>query len=89
MVSTPRYQSTELSTDTLEDFQARTNLGKLRWSLLTRSGRLVASKEVAVLIEKGFKVASSGKFADGGGFTYLVTDFVSGVMFELIQLPSH
>ena len=46
-------------------------------------------KEVAVLIEKGVKVASSGKFVDGGGFAYLNTDKVGGVMFELTQWPSH
>ena len=45
-------------------------------------------KEVAKLVEKGFKVISSGKLVGGGGFAYLDTDKVGGIMFELIQRPS-
>ena len=44
-------------------------------------------KEVAKLEEKGFESISSGKFAEGGGFAYLDTDKVGGIMFELIQWP--
>ena len=46
-------------------------------------------KEVAKLVEKGFKVTSSVKFVGGGGVAYLDTDRVGGVMFELIQWPLH
>ena len=42
-------------------------------------------KEVDELVGKGFKVVSSGKFVGGGGFAYLDTDKVGGVLFELIQ----
>ena len=44
-------------------------------------------KEVAKLVEKGFKVISSGKFVGGGGFAYFDTGKVGGVLFELIQFP--
>ena len=44
-------------------------------------------KETTRLIEKGFKVISSGKFARGGGMTYFNTDRVGGVQLELIQWP--
>jgi len=44
-------------------------------------------KEVAKLVEKGFKVISNGKFVGGGGFAYFDTDKVGGVQFELIQWP--
>ena len=43
-------------------------------------------KETAKLLEKGFKVISSGKFV-GGGFAYFDTDKVGGVIFEMFQLP--
>jgi len=45
-------------------------------------------REVAKLIEKGFRVISSGKTTAGGGFAYLDTDKIGGVVFEIIQLPS-
>lgn len=45
-------------------------------------------KEMAKLIEKGFKVINSGKFLEGGGFAYFDTDEVGGTLFELIQYPS-
>ena len=44
-------------------------------------------KDVAKLVEKGFKVISSGKFVGGGGFAYFDTGKVGGVLFELIQFP--
>ena len=43
--------------------------------------------EVTRMVEKGFKVISSGKFEGGGGFAYFDTDKVGGVIFELFQLP--
>ena len=46
-------------------------------------------KEVAKLEKKGFKVISSGKYVDGGGFAYFDTDKVGGVLFELVQWPPH
>ena len=42
-------------------------------------------KEVSKLVEKGFKVISSGKRVGGGGFAYLDTGRVGGVIFELTQ----
>jgi methylmalonyl-CoA/ethylmalonyl-CoA epimerase len=44
-------------------------------------------KEVAKVMEKGFKPISTGKFPGGGGFAYFDTDKVGGVMFELIEWP--
>ena len=44
-------------------------------------------KEIARLEEKGFESISSGKFTEGGGFAYINTDKVGGIMFELIQWP--
>ena len=44
-------------------------------------------KEVAKMVEQGFKVISNGKFVGGGGFAYFDTDKVGGVQFELIQWP--
>ena len=46
-------------------------------------------REVARLEEKGFKVISSVKYAGGGEVAYLDTDKIGGVIFELIQWPSH
>jgi len=46
-------------------------------------------KEVAKLVEKGFKVISSVKLVGGGSSVYLDTDKVGGVIFELMQSPSH
>jgi len=42
-------------------------------------------QEVARLAEKGFKVISSGKRVGGGGFVYLDTDKVGGIIFELVE----
>ena len=44
-------------------------------------------KETAKLVEKGFKVISSTRYAGGGGIAYFDTDKVGGVIFELIQPP--
>lgn len=44
-------------------------------------------REVARLVEKGFRVISSGKLADGLAFAYLDTDRIGGIVFELIQPP--
>ena len=44
-------------------------------------------KETAGLVEKGFKVISSGRFPGSGGFAYFDTDKVGGVQIELIQFP--
>ncbi len=44
-------------------------------------------REMASLVEKGFKLISNGKFVGGGGFAYFDTDKVGGVMFELVQWP--
>jgi len=44
-------------------------------------------KEVAKCTKRGSQVMSSGRFVGGGGFAYLDTDRVGGVIFELIQLP--
>jgi len=44
-------------------------------------------EEVAKLMEKGCTVISSGKFAEGGGFAYLDTDKVGGVIFDFLELP--
>ena len=41
-------------------------------------------KETARLIEKGFKVISSWRYAGGGGGAYFNTDRVGGVIFELL-----
>jgi len=46
-------------------------------------------KETARLVEKGFKVISSGKYVGGGGFALFDTDKVGGVLFELVQRPPH
>ncbi len=43
--------------------------------------------EVARLLEKGFRVISRGKLADGQAFAYLDTDKIGGVVFELVQPP--
>lgn len=43
--------------------------------------------ETAKLVEKGFRVISSGKTTSGGAFAYLDTDRVGGIVFELIQRP--
>ncbi len=45
-------------------------------------------KEVAKLVEKGFKVIHGEKFLGGGGYAYLDTGKVGGVLLELIQWPS-
>ncbi len=42
---------------------------------------------VAKLVETGFRVVSRGRVAGGGGFAYMDTDRVGGVIFELIKLP--
>jgi len=44
-------------------------------------------EEVAKLVEKGFKVISSGKFAEGGNFAYLNTDKTGGIIFDFFELP--
>ena len=44
-------------------------------------------KETAKMVEKGFKVISSTRYAGGGGIAYFDTDKVGGVIFELIQPP--
>jgi 4-hydroxyphenylpyruvate dioxygenase-like putative hemolysin len=45
-------------------------------------------EEVAKLVEKGFRVVSSGRTLGGGAFAYLDTDKIGGIVFELIQQPS-
>lgn len=42
-------------------------------------------KEVTKLEEKGFKVISSGKIPPSGGFAYVGTNKVGGVVIELIK----
>ena len=44
-------------------------------------------EEVAKLVEKGFKVISSGQFAEGGSFVYLNTDKTGGIIFDFFKLP--
>ncbi len=46
-------------------------------------------KEVGMLVGKGLKVISSAKFVGGGGFAYLDTDKIGGIVFELLQWPPH
>lgn len=43
---------------------------------------------VAKLIEKGFRVVSSGKTIGSGRFAYVSTDKVGGILFELMQSDS-
>lgn len=46
------------------------------------------NKAVAKMIGKGFDIIFNGRFAGGsGGFAYLGTDRVGGVIFEMVQLP--
>ena len=44
-------------------------------------------KHVARLAEQGISVIQSGRF-DGGGFAYLDTEAIGGVVLELIQWPA-
>ena len=44
-------------------------------------------REVVKLAEKGFRVISSGRLADGLVYAYLDTDKVGGIVFELVQPP--
>ncbi len=43
--------------------------------------------ETARLVEKGFRVVSSGRTTSGGAFAYFDTDRVGGIIFELMQRP--
>ena len=45
--------------------------------------------ETAKLEMQGFKVVYSGRYQNGGGFAYFDTDKFGGVMFELLEWPSH
>ena len=42
-------------------------------------------KEIAKLTKQGIKIPQSGRRANGGGFAYLETDAVGGIVLELIQ----
>ena len=42
-------------------------------------------QEVAKLVKQGVKVIQSGRRSTGGGFAYLETDTVGGIILELIQ----
>ena len=44
-------------------------------------------KEVAKLVEKGFKITFSAKFLPSGGAAYFETDKIGGITLELIQFP--
>ena len=46
-------------------------------------------KEMARLVQRGFRVIASTRFAGGGGGAYFDTDRVAGVLFEIIQWPPH
>jgi len=44
-------------------------------------------KETAKLVEQGVKILASGTFVDGGGYTYLDTAEIGGIVLEIMQWP--